>query len=100
MKFVANKTKAVEEFLGTLKQQTFEFTKILEASHTSIKLYDLDTGECLRTFEGHSDWILNIKLINENQIVSCSQDKTIEIWELVIASKRFWVIQMLCLALK
>ena len=30
MKFVANKTKTVEEFLGTLKQQTFEFTVIFK----------------------------------------------------------------------
>ncbi len=44
-------------------------------------MLDLNTGECLKTFSGHSNWIQNVKILNDNKIVSCSQDKTI-IWDI------------------
>ncbi len=55
---------------------------MLSASVRSIKLLDMNTSECLKTFEGHTDWVLCVKLVNENQIVSCSEDKTIKIWDI------------------
>jgi len=46
-------------------------------------LLDLNTSECLKlTFSGHSDWIFCVKAFNDNQIVSCSRDKSIKIWDI------------------
>ena len=41
-----------------------------------IELHDLNTAECLKTFLDHTGLILDIKHLNENQIITCS--KTIQ----------------------
>ena len=49
----------------------------------SIRIWDVKTGELLKTLTGHSDWIHSIKLTKGNKsIVSCSSDKTIKFWDL------------------
>ena len=57
--------------------------KIFSVSKQTIKLHDIHTGDCLKTFLGHSNWVRRVKLLNENQIVTCSQDKTIKIWDII-----------------
>jgi len=42
----------------------------------------MNTGEYSKTFRGHSDWVRCIKLLNENKMVTCSEDKTIRIWDI------------------
>ncbi|KAF9967996.1 hypothetical protein BGZ70_007280 [Mortierella alpina] len=47
----------------------------------SIKIWSLETGECLRTLEGHTRGIACIQF-EGNVIVSGSSDKTIKIWDI------------------
>jgi F-box/WD-40 domain protein MET30 len=47
----------------------------------TIKIWDFNTGELLRTLFGHADgvWGLGADLI---RIVSCSSDRTLKIWDI------------------
>ena len=45
-------------------------------------MFDLTSGQFLKTFEGHSRDIKSVKLLNETKIVTCSVDKSIKIWNL------------------
>jgi len=56
----------------------------------TIKIWNLQTFECIETLEGHESWVTNIitykKIIDKNNsidyLISCSNDKTIKIWDL------------------
>ena len=39
-------------------------------------------GGFIKTFKGHKDWVSCIKFINGDQMVSCSNDGTIKLWNL------------------
>ena len=57
--------------------------KILSASFdTTIKEWDLETGECLRTFTGHTDSVNSAIYSPDGQkILSASKDTTIKEWD-------------------
>jgi len=44
-----------------------------------LKMWDLE-GRVLRTFHGHCDWVQSVVMLNRDQIVSTSNDKTIRLW--------------------
>jgi WD40 repeat protein len=48
----------------------------------TIKLFDLNIFECIRTFIGHQDIVWCIDKLFNDKIKSCSRDKTIKIWDL------------------
>ena len=51
---------------------------------STIKIWEIDTWDCVQTLFGHSSNIIgliNIKINGRNAIASCSNDKTIKIWE-------------------
>jgi len=45
-----------------------------------MKLFDLNTYELIRTFIGHENIVVDMDIKSNGQIVSCSTDKTIGIW--------------------
>ena len=47
----------------------------------TIKIWDINTGECLKTLEGHTDNV-NSVFVKDNLIISSSNDKTIKIWDI------------------
>jgi WD40 repeat protein len=51
------------------------------ACGNNIKIWDLDTFECLNTLEGHTGVVYCIERIDENTFASGSEDKTIKIWD-------------------
>ena len=55
---------------------------ITGSTDNTIKIWNLETGECLKTLEDHKGWVTSILLYNDNKFISCSDDKTIKIWSL------------------
>jgi small GTP-binding protein len=52
------------------------------SGHNTIKLWEVSTGKCVRTFTGHSNNIRSVNFdISGKYIVSGSYDKTIKLWE-------------------
>ncbi len=48
----------------------------------TVKLWDLSTGRCLKTFEGHTQLVWSVAFSSDSQILaSGSQDDTIKIWD-------------------
>ncbi|MEA5503734.1 NB-ARC domain-containing protein [Halotia wernerae UHCC 0503] len=46
-----------------------------------VKLWNVQTGECLKTLQGHTDWIWSIALSSDGQtLASASADHTIKLW--------------------
>ncbi len=46
----------------------------------TLKEWDLGSGLCIHTLEGHQDWITCCSF-DQNKIVSGSKDKTIRMWD-------------------
>jgi len=46
----------------------------------TIKLWDLNTENCLKTILGHSDSVSSLLNLSEMEIASCSKDNTIKLW--------------------
>ena len=54
----------------------------LSAVKETLELWELRTGECLRTFEGHEDWVRSVSLsADDRYCLSGSRDKTLRLWE-------------------
>jgi len=47
---------------------------------TTLRLWDITSGKCLRKFIGHTHAIMHIHELKNGNIVSSSLDKTIIIW--------------------
>ena len=45
-----------------------------------MKVWNIESGTCLRKLEGHSNWVNYIVRLSNKNIVSCSDDKTIKVW--------------------
>ena len=46
-------------------------------------MWDLESGACLRTLEGHSGWVLSVSVTPDGRrAVSASWDKTLRVWDL------------------
>ena len=47
----------------------------------TIKIWDANTGACLKTLEGHTDEVYSVAYSPDGtKIISCSYDTTIKIW--------------------
>ena len=42
----------------------------------------MDSGECVKTLNGHSKWIWRLEQLESGELVSCSWDNTIKMWDL------------------
>jgi WD40 repeat protein len=62
---------------------SFESDKIISCSKDkTIKIWNVDTGQCLKTLIAHSLAVNTIFLLANNKLASGSSDKTVKIWNL------------------
>ncbi len=55
---------------------------MISGSHDkTIKIWNIDTGECLKTLKGHKDDVRCLMSLDSDTFVSGSWDKTIKIWK-------------------
>jgi len=58
-------------------------TEIISGSRDkSIKIWNFISGKCLKTFLGHTDYIVGLVKINANQFASSSSYESIKIWDI------------------
>lgn len=57
---------------------------IASANHgNTIKIWDIQSGDLIRTLAGHTDWVYGVFMTNDGKyLVSGSLDKTIKVWDL------------------
>ena len=49
----------------------------------TVKLWDINTGKCIKTFEGHDDWVWTAEFSPDGtQLVSSGQDGKVKIWDI------------------
>jgi WD40 repeat protein len=44
-------------------------------------VWDLERATMLREFKGHMNYIFSIVMPSQNQVVSCSYDESIRVWD-------------------
>ncbi|MEL6880251.1 MAG: NB-ARC domain-containing protein [Cyanobacteria bacterium J06607_10] len=58
-------------------------TLISCAQDSQVKVWDIETGDCLATMTGHQDWVTSMDVFSELEIlVTGSADETLKIWDL------------------
>ena len=49
----------------------------------TVRLWDIQTGACLKVFTGHTQWIWGLALSPDNNLIaSCGDDCTIRVWNI------------------
>ena len=52
------------------------------SNDNSIKIWNLNSGECIKTLNGHTSVVRSLQLLANNRLASGSDDKSIKIWNL------------------
>jgi WD40 repeat protein len=56
---------------------------ISASADSTLKVWDLKSGQAVRTLEGHTDWVFSVAVTPEGHaVVSVSPDKTLKVWDL------------------
>lgn len=66
-----------------------------------VKLWNAETGQLLQTYEGHTDRVVAVAFVNDQMVVSGSDDKTIRTWDVTsgqaiqtLSSHSDWVLSV------
>jgi WD40 repeat protein len=57
--------------------------RAVSASHDgTLRVWDLASGTCARTLQGHTDRVLGVAVTGDRRVVSASADGTLRVWDL------------------
>jgi len=57
----------------------WRFVKMSTSVDKTKKTWHIETGQLLKTFSGHSDWVNFVLKLSNELIASCLDDKTIKV---------------------
>ncbi|ETO04585.1 WD-40 repeat protein, partial [Reticulomyxa filosa] len=64
-------------------QFSYDGKMIVSSTDETIYLWDIESGEILKQFKGHSNSVIRVKFSPDDKfIVSCSRDNTVRIWNI------------------
>jgi hypothetical protein len=61
---------------------SFDKTRLISSYDSEIKMWNLETFECINVFEGHTDTIRYLELTSDGYLLSCSFDRTVKLWQI------------------
>lgn len=50
------------------------------SNDTTIRIWDLETGDLLNTLYGHDSFVYDLAVLSNGDLVSCGEDRTVRIW--------------------
>ncbi|KAI8807782.1 WD40-repeat-containing domain protein [Cladochytrium replicatum] len=76
----------LSEHAGKVYSLAISGDRLLSASSDrTIKIWDINTLDCVATITGHNDAINSLHLLSQTRLASASSDKTVRIWDLTTA---------------
>lgn len=71
-----------KDFINCVEMSRDGDLLISGCADSTIKVWDLSSGECNRTLRGHSDKVTSILSLSDNELLTGSEDCTIRRWDL------------------
>jgi WD40 repeat protein len=79
--FKVNKEHFIKSNFGDLILNCLNKKLISSSYDKTLKIWDLDSNECIRTLTGHTEEVLCVEKLSNGQFISSSNDKTLKIWD-------------------
>ena len=79
--FVCLKTLRGHQY-GVYSLKSLTSNRLSSGSYNEIKIWNIESGECLKTLSDNISYIRGLVYLPNGNIVSCSEDATIKVWDL------------------
>jgi WD40 repeat protein len=79
---LVNSFNAHQDCIRSIQACQYSNKLITASCDKTIKIWNLETGVCLKTLDDHEHWVTSILIGPSNKLVSASVDQTIKIWDL------------------
>ena len=76
------KTLATGHQHGVQCLKTLSLNSLASGSYEEIKIWSIDSGECIKALNAHSNWVYDLVCLPNGHLMSCSFDNTIKEWDL------------------